>query len=155
MKRTELRRKKPWRPKPKLRESRLEFHGIAIVEDANIPKGRMLVVKPRTPLKPSRPKSTPARAAAKGQPCLIRLPGCAPGAENETVVLCHYRLTGACGIGLKPDDALAALGCHHCHAVVDGRQPPPPGYTHEDVRLAFAEGVMRTILYMKALQSGK
>lgn len=88
-----------------------------------------------------------------GKPCLIRLPGCAPGANNETVVLCHYSLSGISGGALKSPDEIAALGCWHCHEIVDGRMDPPPGYTRAEVRLAFAEAVFRTWLYLKDLQS--
>ena len=102
----------------------------------------------KTPLKPSqvrmwtRHKTTPERQAAKGQPCLIRLPGCLHDAT--TTVLCHYPLPGVSGMGLKSPDILGAFGCANCHAVVDGRMARPAGYTRNDVRLAHAEGVMRT-----------
>lgn len=76
-------------------------------------------------------------------PCLIRLPGCDGG--GETSVLAHYRLAGYCGTGLKPIDALGAHACFRCHEITDGRAPLPEGYTKTDVRLAHAEGVMRTI----------
>lgn len=96
----------------------------------------------RTPMKRTRTKTTAARQAARNQPCLIRFPGCTGGGEDT--VLCHYRLAGTSGVGLKPDDAQAAYGCAHCHAIADQRVPAPNGYTRNDVRLAFAEGVLRT-----------
>lgn len=82
------------------------------------------------------------RNAARDQPCQIRIPGCLPG--NETVVLCHYSLMGISGKGLKSPDWLGSWGCAHCHAVCDGREPRPAGWTRNDVRLAFAEGCFRT-----------
>ena len=85
---------------------------------------------------------TTLRKLARGQPCLIRLPGCLHDAA--TTVLCHYSLPGYFGIGLKAPDQLGAFGCANCHAVVDGRMARPDGYTRNDVRLAHAEGVMRT-----------
>jgi hypothetical protein len=54
-------------------------------------------------------------------------------------------LAGTCGTGIKPPDELGAHACDSCHAIVDGRVKPPNGLTREQVRLAFAEGVMRTI----------
>lgn len=105
-------------------------------------------IRRKTPLKPSQvrlrthPKSTPARQSARNQPCLIRLPGCLHDAA--TTVLCHYALSGYSGMGLKSPDQMAAFGCANCHAIVDGRMARPDGYTRNDVRLAFAEGVMRT-----------
>lgn len=80
---------------------------------------------------------------AQGQPCLVRIPGCDGG--GETTVAAHYRLAGMCGIGIKPSDLLAAWCCDHCHAVVDGRKPAPEGWMRDQVRLAHAEGVLRTL----------
>lgn len=97
---------------------------------------------PRRGLRSKGPRMTKARRAAAGMPCFIRLPGCDGG--GDSTALCHYRLSGTCGAGMKPDDEQGAWGCHHCHAIVDGRANPPPGYTYESVRLAHAEGVLRT-----------
>lgn len=82
------------------------------------------------------------RKMARGRPCLIRLPHCSGGGEDT--VLCHYRLSGYSGTGLKPPDSMGAFGCFSCHAICDGRAPIPEGYTHETVRLAHAEGCLRT-----------
>jgi hypothetical protein len=61
------------------------------------------------------------RDYAKGKPCLLRVPGyCAPGPDNEAVVLCHIK-RGWYG-SLKPPDVVAVWGCSRCHDVVDGRQ---------------------------------
>lgn len=107
------------------------------------PIERKTPIRQRKPMvKRSRPKMTAARKAAKGMPCMIRLPGCDGG--GETTVLCHYRLAGYCGTGIKPDDtAFGAWGCSHCHAVADGRTKLP-GWSMEEIRLAHAEGVLRT-----------
>lgn len=84
------------------------------------------------------------RKQAQGKPCMVRLPGCHGG--GETTVLAHYRLAGTCGIGMKPPDVLGAWACANCHDIVDGRAPLPTGYyTREQVRLAHAEGVLRTL----------
>lgn len=80
------------------------------------------------------------RKLARGQPCLVRLPGCSGGRED--VVLAHYRLAGECGVGMKPPDVLGAWACASCHDHVDRRTRT---LDHEFVRLAHAEGVMRTI----------
>lgn len=81
------------------------------------------------------------RRFAKGQTCTIRLPGCSGGGEDT--VLAHYRLSGTCGVGLKPPDTLAAHACHCCHDRIDGRVKTD--MDREFIRLAFAEGVMRTL----------
>jgi hypothetical protein len=85
---------------------------------------------------------TSLRKAARGKPCLIRLPGCTGGGEDT--VLCHYRMLPYCGTGIKPPDDMGAFGCAVCHAICDSRIDPPDGYTYDQVRLAHAEAVMRT-----------
>lgn len=87
------------------------------------------------------------RKLARGKPCMVRLPGCDGG--GETTVLAHYRLAGTCGMGMKPPDLCAAWACDRCHACCDGRAPTPDGYTRDQVRLAHAEGVLRTIISME------
>ena len=106
---------------------------------------RKATIKPSTKrMKASRPKSTPARKAAQGKPCLVRIPGC--DGDAQTTCLAHYSLSGISGAGLKAPDSMGAWCCHHCHAVCDGRMPRPEGYSRNDVRLALAEGVFRTQL---------
>ena len=75
---------------------------------------------------------------------MIRLPGCDGG--GETTVLAHYRLAGYCGVGMKPDDRLGAWACASCHDIVDQRRRLD-GWEREQIRLAHAEGVMRTLAY--------
>lgn len=84
---------------------------------------------------------TKLRDIARGQNCTIRLPGC-PNA-TETTVLAHLRLAGLCGMGLKPIDAIGAWADCYCHDRVDGRVKCD--LTKEELRLAHAEGVMRTL----------
>ncbi|MGK8471184.1 DUF1364 domain-containing protein [Stutzerimonas stutzeri] len=81
--------------------------------------------------------------AARGRDCTVRIPGC-PN-NTETTVLAHYRLAGTCGAGIKPNNLQGAWCCDYCHSVCDGRIKAPEGMTREDIRLAHAEGVMRTI----------
>lgn len=85
-------------------------------------------------------KLTPARKAARGKPCLVRLPGCDGG--GETTCLAHYRLSGFCGTGMKPPDSMGAWACVNCHDRIDGRVNC--GLPKPELRLAHAEGVMRT-----------
>lgn len=81
------------------------------------------------------------RKEAAGRECMIRLDGCDGG--GETTVLAHYRLLPYCGTGYKPDDvAFGAWACARCHDRVDNRQMNSLEY--ETLRLAHAEGVMRT-----------
>jgi hypothetical protein len=87
----------------------------------------------------SRPKTTAARKAAAGKPCMIRIPGVC-GFDSSTTVLCHYRL--GTGGGMKPHDAQGAWGCNKCHDAVDGRLKTT--YSTNELRLMHAEGVFRT-----------
>ena len=88
-------------------------------------------------------KQTKLTKAARGRDCTVRISGC-PN-NTETTVLAHYRLAGTCGVGIKPNNLQGAWCCDYCHSVCDGRIKAPEGMTREDIRLAHAEGVMRTI----------
>ena len=81
------------------------------------------------------------RQDAKGKPCMIRVPGYCNG-NPETTVLCHYRLAGTSGAGMKPDDEQASWGCSDCHDVVDERRKT--AYSHTECKLMLAEGMIRT-----------
>jgi hypothetical protein len=89
------------------------------------------------------------RHAAEMRPCMIRLPGICSGNDAETV-LCHDRLAGITGTGLKAPDLLGAWGCNACHDEVDRRTR---NLERDFVRLAFYEGVMRTQYVL--IQEGK
>ena len=80
------------------------------------------------------------RKEAKGRECTVRLPGICDGG-TETVVLAHYRMAGLNGVGQKPDDIFGAWCCSSCHDECDRRTRK---MDTEYVRLAHAEGVMRT-----------
>lgn len=86
------------------------------------------------------------RKEARGKPCQIRVPGICTGGGEDTV-LAHYRLAGACGVGMKPSDILGAWSCAACHDAVDGRNPQ--GREKDFLRLCHAEGVFRTQLALE------
>lgn len=90
------------------------------------------------------------RKLANGKPCMVRLPGCDGG--GETTVLAHYRLSGYCGTGLKPPDILGAWCCARCHDKVDGRVKCDE--SRESLRLAHAEGVLRTVARVMEILEG-
>lgn len=83
------------------------------------------------------------RKSARGRECTVRIPGYCNG-NPDTCVLAHYRLAGTCGIGCKPDDTQEAIACSNCHDLIDGRKKITD-YTHDELRLMHAEGVMRTL----------
>lgn len=75
------------------------------------------------------------RNYARGMPCMIRMPGVCNG-DPDTTVLCHLRMSGISGMGMKANDLLGAWGCSACHKYVD---------THGiDGRTALLEGMART-----------
>lgn len=75
------------------------------------------------------------RALARGKPCMIRQPAVC-NRNPDTTVLCHLRMAGITGMGLKANDFLAAWGCSDCHRYCD---------THGiDGRTALLEGIART-----------
>jgi hypothetical protein len=80
--------------------------------------------------------------AARGQPCMLRLPGCDGG--GETTVLCHVRYASIGGVGMKPPSICGIWGCHSCHSKLDSRdgsiERAPDSW--ESVALA---GLLRTL----------
>lgn len=81
------------------------------------------------------------RKYAEGKPCMIRLPSIC-NKNPETTVLCHERVIGLSGTGLKAPDFFAAWGCSDCHAAVDGQTHPELSYDQR--RLALSDGVRAT-----------
>lgn len=84
--------------------------------------------------------------SAHGEPCQIRLAGYC-NHNPETTVLAHYRLADYCGMGIKPPDYLGAFACSSCHDAIDGRTKTD--LTEDELRLAHAEGVMRTLVILE------
>lgn len=80
------------------------------------------------------------RKLARGQPCMVRLPGCDGG--GETTILAHYRIAGECGMGMKPPDLLGAWACASCHDHIDRRNTT---MEYDFVRWAHAEACLRSI----------
>lgn len=79
---------------------------------------------------------TDLRKAARGRPCMVRLPGIC-NHDPDTTVLAHVRLIGVSGMGTKAHDALGTWACSDCHYHCDNVRDPL-------VRIAFYEGVIRT-----------
>lgn len=103
----------------------------------------------KTPLKATtirasgkRPKMTPARKAARGEDCTVRLDGCKN--DTETVVLCHLRMFSGGGTALKPHDSEGVFACSYCHDRIDGRAPLwlPEG---ESIHEYIARALIRTL----------
>ena len=84
------------------------------------------------------------RDAARGKPCMVRIPGVCNG-DPETTVGAHLRVTGTCGVGQKPPDILMVYACSSCHDEIDRR-------THycdaEQVKLWALEALARQLADM-------
>lgn len=79
---------------------------------------------------------------ARGRDCLVRLPDVC-NHNPDTTVLAHFRLAGLNGMSMKPPSLVGAWACSACHDAIDRRSHPD--LERDYVRLAHAEGVMRTI----------
>ena len=74
----------------------------------------------------SQPKRKPYRnkkilAAARGEVCLVNLPGCTGGGE-DTVAAHSNQMGDGKGGGQKADDFCSAFSCASCHDVLDNRK---------------------------------
>jgi len=89
-------------------------------------------------------RTTKIRASAQGQQCQLRLPGVC-NHDPATVVACHLRIAGTCGVGLKPSDLLTVRACAACHDILDGRSKAPH-ITPEELTLYVHEAHCRTLV---------
>jgi hypothetical protein len=61
-------------------------------------------------------------AAARGEACLVNLPGCT-GGGSDTVAAHSNQYDDGKGGSQKADDCQVAYACLHCHDTLDGRKP--------------------------------
>lgn len=127
MKRAPLKRKTPLRSKSKLKAGK----GLAA----------------KKPMKKSSPvKMSKIRESAKGEQCLVRVPGVCNG-NPETTVLAHLNGGGA---AMKASDIHGAYCCASCHTWLDG------GYAKDSSReirdLYHLQGIIRT--QVKLIEKG-
>ena len=86
------------------------------------------------------------RDSARGEPCLVRLPGVCPG-DAEMTIWSHAPWGDAGkGRGVKAVDVAGAYCCTACDAVIDRQRPLPPGMTREQVELAWCMGHFRSLV---------
>jgi hypothetical protein len=83
---------------------------------------RRVPIERNAPMKSTRKASTPARRAAKGQPCTMNVAGVC-NYDVATSVLAHFRWLGDCGTGCKPNDTQAAHACSECNRWTDSPTP--------------------------------
>lgn len=79
---------------------------------------------------------------ARGRDCTIRLEGIC-NFNPETTVLCHVRMIGISGMGIKAPSLLGAWACSCCHDAIDRRRFKD--LERDYVRLAHLEGMVRTL----------
>lgn len=60
------------------------------------------------------------RQLARGQHCMVRIPGVC-NHNPETTVLAHIRRGNVAGAGQKPPDTCGVWACSACHDVMDSR----------------------------------
>jgi hypothetical protein len=82
------------------------------------------------------------RKSAKGQDCLVRIPGVC-NFNNETTVLAHIS-SGL--VARKSCDIHASYCCSSCHDVIDGRRNTE--YTRSEIQTMFYDGMVRTQLIL-------
>lgn len=90
-------------------------------------------------------RSKKLRQSAKGEECLVRLPGCS--GDPLMTIWSHYRgSAGGKGGAIKSTDIAGCYACTYCDAVYDGQAPRPAGMTKEDVDLAWHEAHIRSLV---------
>ncbi len=108
------------------------------------PIKRKTPLKAKAPMKKaSKPKMTPIRQSAKGQPCQVGVPGVCNG-NPETTVLAHRN--GA-GMSCKASDEDAAYACSDCHEWLDGGYVRH-GVTRPERDELHSEAIARTRLIL-------
>jgi hypothetical protein len=81
--------------------------------------------------------------SARGEQCLIRIPGVC-NRDDSTTVFCHDPVGS--GLSIKWPDTEGTYGCSDCHDLIDGRVPPPAKklYSRQDILVMYYEGARRT-----------
>ncbi len=91
--------------------------------------------------KQRRHESRHLRDSARGQPCLVRIPGVC-NHDPATTILAH--INGG-GMGTKTSDLFGAFCCSSCHDVIDGRVKF--ACDKDMIELWHRQGVQRTNQY--------
>lgn len=106
------------------------------------PVGRAIGALLKTPDR----KDQRIRDSARGEECLVRLPGC-PSDPAMTIWSHNRHGRAGKGAGIKSLCLNGAYACTHCDAIYDGQLPLPEGWTREAVELAWygahAESLVR------------
>jgi hypothetical protein len=99
--------------------------------------------------KPKDDMASKITKSAKGEECLVRIPGCS--SDPAMTIWSHFRgLAGGKGMGIKSVDAAGAYACTYCDGVYDGQIKRPEGMTKEDVDLSWFMGHIRSLVKLVA-----
>lgn len=101
-------------------------------------------VAPKTPDR----RDQRIRDSARGEECLIVLPGCPRDAAMT--IWSHNRHGGAGkGMAMKSLCILGCYGCTYCDSIYDGQRPRPTGWTAADVELAWYRAHDKSLVILK------
>jgi hypothetical protein len=107
--------------------------------------GSVHAVEAKAPVKAKPHRSQKLRDSARGEACLVRLPGC-PGNPEQTI-WSHYRgSAGGKGVSTKAGDVCGAYACTYCDGVYDGQIQRPAGMTKDEVDRLWLEGHIRSLV---------
>lgn len=81
-------------------------------------------------------RDTGIRESARGERCLVRLPGCPDDPAMTIWSHCRHGRGGK-GMGIKALDVLGAYCCTYCDSIYDGQRPRPEGASMIGVELAW------------------
>lgn len=94
---------------------------------------------------PPREPASRIRESARGEQCLVRLPGVCTH-DPATVIWSHARWGAAGrGKGIKALDLAGAYCCTACDAAYDG-QRPAPGMSRDEIDTAWCHGHFRSLV---------
>ena len=94
-------------------------------------------------------KQQSIRDSARGEDCLVRIPGVCTS-DPEKTIWSHAPL-GAAGKGrsLKALDLCGAYCCTACDAAIDGQTPLPAGYARAQALNDWMYGHMRSLVKLR------
>jgi hypothetical protein len=89
------------------------------------------------------------RDSARGEDCLVRIPGICSGDPTHTI-WSHAPLGAAGkGRGIKALDLAGSYCCVECDAAIDGQRPLPAGYDRAQALLDWMFGHLRSLVRLR------
>lgn len=134
-------------PPPRRQREEGEFASVVLERPrAVMAAGLDKQVSKPVPAKVERRVRQSIRDSARGEECLVRLPGC-PGDPAMTIWSHNRHQRAGKGGAIKAFDLNGAYCCTFCDAIYDGQAPLPAGATRSEVELAWfmahAESLVR------------